>query len=130
MRLVEQHVINRDDPRWQKIDEAAFASKNLYNAANYIIRQAFIFEHIYLDNVKVFHLIKHTSAYKTLPAKVSNLVLDQLHKNWKSYFASVKAYKEDPSKFLGHPTACQSTRTSRKGEIFSSTISKRLAKKS
>jgi putative transposase len=103
MRLVEQHVINRDDPRWRKIDEAAFASKNLYNAANYIVRQAFIFEHLYLDNVKIFHLIKHTLAYKALPAKVSNLVLDQLHKNWKSYFAAVKAYNEDPSKFLGHP---------------------------
>ena len=103
MQLVEQHVIKRDDARWQKIDNAAFASKNLYNAANYIVRQAFIGEHVYLDNVKVFHLIKHTSAYKALPAKVSNLVLDQLHKNWKSYFAAVKAYNEDPAKFVGHP---------------------------
>ena len=103
MQLVEQHVIKRGDPRWQKIDEAAFASKNLYNAANYIVRQSFIFDHIYLDNVKVFHLIKHTPAYKALPAKVSNDILRQLHKNWKSYFAAVKAYNEDPSKFLGHP---------------------------
>ena len=103
MRLAEQHVIPRNDPWWQKIDQAAFASKNLYNAANYLVRQAFIFEHIYLDNVKVFHLIKQTAEYKALPAKVSNLVLDQLHKNWKSYFAAVKAYKEDPSRFLGHP---------------------------
>ena len=103
MQLVEQHVIKRGDPRWQKIDEAAFASKNLYNAANYIVRQAFIFDHIYLDNVKVFHLIKHTPAYKALPAKVSNDILRQLHKNWKSYFAAIKAYDEDPSKFLGHP---------------------------
>jgi putative transposase len=103
MQLVEQHVIKREDPRWQKIDEAAFASKNLYNAANYMVRQAFIFERVYLDNVKVFHLIKHTPVYKALPAKVSNLVLDQLHKNWKSYFAAVKAYHEDPSRFLGHP---------------------------
>ena len=102
MQLVEQHVIKRGDPRWRKIDEAAFASKNLYNAANYMVRQSFIFDHIYLDNVKVFHLIKHTPAYKSLPAKVSNDILRQLHKNWKSYFAAVKAYNEDPSKFLGH----------------------------
>ena len=103
MQLVEQHVIKRDDPRWQKIDEAAFASKNLYNAANYLVRQAFIFKHAYLDNMKVFHLIKHTPAYKALPAKVSNDILRQLHKNWKSYFAVVKAYNEDPSQFLGYP---------------------------
>ena len=37
MQLVEQHVIDRHDPRYAVIDEAAFASKNLYNAANYEI---------------------------------------------------------------------------------------------
>jgi hypothetical protein len=34
MQLVEQHVINRDDPRYRVIDEAAFKSKNLYNERN------------------------------------------------------------------------------------------------
>ena len=33
MQLVEQHVIERNDPRFALIDEAAFQSKNLYNAA-------------------------------------------------------------------------------------------------
>jgi len=32
MKLVEQHVIERNDPRFAAIDAAAFASKNLYNA--------------------------------------------------------------------------------------------------
>ena len=44
MQLVEQHVIDRKDPRYGVIDEAAFKSKNLYNAALYEIRQAFIHE--------------------------------------------------------------------------------------
>jgi hypothetical protein len=35
MQLVEQHVIDRKDPRFAVIDKAAFASKNLYNAALY-----------------------------------------------------------------------------------------------
>jgi hypothetical protein len=30
MQLVEQHVIDRGDPRYAVIDAAAFASKNLY----------------------------------------------------------------------------------------------------
>ena len=34
MQLVEQHVISKSDPRYAVIDAAAFASKNLYNAAN------------------------------------------------------------------------------------------------
>jgi putative transposase len=45
MQVVEQHVIARSDPRFAVIDAAAFAAKNLYNAPNYLVRQAFIFEH-------------------------------------------------------------------------------------
>src|SRR5262245_61217410 len=36
MQLVEHHLIDRHDPRWQAIDAAAFASKHLYNAALYL----------------------------------------------------------------------------------------------
>ena len=38
MQLVEQYVIDPSDPRYGAIDEAAFKSKNLYNAGNYDIR--------------------------------------------------------------------------------------------
>ena len=44
MHLVEQHRIDRHDPRWRAIDAAAFAAKNLYNSALYVTRQAFIHE--------------------------------------------------------------------------------------
>lgn len=40
---------------------------------------------------------------KTLPAKVSQQILLLLDKNRKSFFEALKAYKEDPSKFLGRP---------------------------
>jgi hypothetical protein len=33
MHLVEQHRLDRHDTRWQAIDAAPFASKNLDNAA-------------------------------------------------------------------------------------------------
>jgi len=39
MQLVEQHVIKPNSPHWQAIDDAAFAAKNLYNLANYTVRQ-------------------------------------------------------------------------------------------
>ena len=42
MHLVEQHIINQTDSRFVVIDAAAFAAKNLYNAANYRVRQSFI----------------------------------------------------------------------------------------
>jgi putative transposase len=42
VQLVEQHCIRKSDPRYSVIDEAAFKSKNVYNAALYEMRQAFI----------------------------------------------------------------------------------------
>lgn len=48
MHLVEQHVIPSGDSRFAPIDQAAFAAKNLYNAALYQVRQSFIFENRYI----------------------------------------------------------------------------------
>jgi putative transposase len=103
MRLVEQHVISPNDPRDKIIDVAAFASKNLYNAANYIVRQSFINNHIYLGYGEVYHHIKTHEAYRALPAKVANDVLRLLDKNWKSFFKAIKAWGLDPSQFVGRP---------------------------
>jgi putative transposase len=103
MQLVEQHVIRKADPRFAAIDQAAFASKKLYNAANYIVRQAFIHEGVYLGFVEVFHHIKGHEAYCALPRKVSNDVLRQLDRDWRGFFAALAAWQADPSKFLGRP---------------------------
>jgi putative transposase len=103
MQLVEQHVIRKTDPRFAAIDQAAFASKNLYNAANYIVRQAYIQEGVYLNYAAVFHRIKDHEAYCAMPRKVSNNVLRLLDKNWKSFFRARDAWEEDPSRFLGRP---------------------------
>ena len=62
MTRVEQHVIEQSHPQFRAIDEMALASKNLWNLANYQVRQSFIFQHTYLDNTAIFHLIKHTDA--------------------------------------------------------------------
>jgi hypothetical protein len=103
MHLVEQHVINKPDPRFASIDRAAFASKNLYNAALYEQRQAFIFRGEYIGYEQLYHRMKGHEAYQALPRKVSQQVLKQVDKAWKSYFAACAAWEEDPSKFLGHP---------------------------
>jgi putative transposase len=103
MQLVEQNVIGKTDPRFAAIDAAAFASKNLYNAANYMVRQCFIHEGIYLTYAEVFHRIKDHEAYSALPRKVSNDVLRQLDRDWRGFFAALAAWQADPSKFLGRP---------------------------
>ena len=103
MQLVERHKINPYHRFWQQIDELCFLSKNLYNYANYQIRQSFIFNKVYLGYNQLYHLIKNASDYKALPAKVSQQVLRLLDKNWKSFFTALKAYKVNPNKFQGRP---------------------------
>ncbi|MGI9058523.1 MAG: RNA-guided endonuclease InsQ/TnpB family protein [Ktedonobacteraceae bacterium] len=103
MQLVEQHVIDKNDPRYSIIDAAAFKSKNLYNAALYEIRQAFIHEGKYLNYHEMQRRMQSHEAYKALPAKVSQQTLLVLDRNWKSFFEACDSYQEDPSKFLGRP---------------------------
>lgn len=103
MQLVEQHCINKNDVRYAVIDVAAFASKNLYNAANYLVRQSFLHDRIYKGYATVYHEVKSHESYQALPAKVANDVLRLLEKNWKSFFKAMQAYKQDPSQFVGPP---------------------------
>src|SRR6266568_3823006 len=103
MQLVEQHIIGSNDPRYRVIDEAAFKSKNLYNAANYEIRQAFIHQGIYLSYEEMDKRMQSHEAYNALPAKVSQHVLKQLAAAWKAFREAKAAYEEDPSPFTGRP---------------------------
>jgi putative transposase len=103
MQLVERHVIKRADVRYSAIDAAAFASKNLYNAANFLVRQSFIREGIYLNYHEMDRRMHGHEAYRALPAKVAQWALRMLDKNWQSYFAALAAWQEDPSRFLSRP---------------------------
>ena len=103
MRRVEQQVIEQSHPHYRAIDAMAFASKNLWNLANYETRQAFIFQNRYLASAALYPTVKHTDAYRALPAKVANQVLLQLDQAWRSFFEANEAYQADPSQFTGRP---------------------------
>ena len=103
MQVVELHLIRKSDPRFDAIDRAAFASKNLYNQATYQMRQAFIHEGKYLPYAEIFHRVKHLECYQALPRKVANSILILIDKNWKSFRKSLKEWKKHPEKFTGKP---------------------------
>ncbi|WP_293282403.1 transposase, partial [Microcoleus sp. PH2017_36_ELK_O_B] len=103
MQLTERHIIKSKERRFVQIDELAFKSKNLYNAANYVLRQSFIYGWGYVNYNEMNRLMKSHAAYKAMPAKVSQQILMLLDKNWKSFFEALKAYKKDASKFTGRP---------------------------
>jgi hypothetical protein len=116
-------------PPFAPIDAAAFKAKNLYNAALYLVRQAFIFENRYLGYEDMYHQMKGHDAYRALPTKVAQQVLRLLDKNWQSYFAACEAYREDPSKFRTHqaaPLQTQARRAVRPGLHHASAFPTRL----
>ncbi|MGK7877130.1 MAG: RNA-guided endonuclease InsQ/TnpB family protein [Xenococcaceae cyanobacterium] len=104
LKLVERHVIKKDNPMWSEIDQLAFKSKNLYNQANYRIRQSFIFEKKYLNYNAIEKQLKTEECYRALPAKVSQQILLALHRNWVSFFEAMKGWRENPDKFKGRPS--------------------------
>jgi putative transposase len=103
MLLVEQHCIEKRDPRYRVIDEAAFASKNLYNAALYEMRQAFFNEGTYLKYEEIQRRMQPHEAYKALPAKANQQILMLLANNWESFKEAKKVHEQDPSRFTGRP---------------------------
>jgi len=103
MQLAERHIIKSTENRFVEIDDLAFKSKNLYNAANYVIRQSFVYGWGYINYNEMNRLMKYHQVYKELPAKVSQQILMILDKNWKSFFEAIKAYKIEPTKFTDRP---------------------------
>ena len=100
---VEKHVINKNHTMYSICDELCFQAKNVYNYANYVMRQEFInIGKIIKYNDLTFQL-KHSDPFKELGSNSSQHVLKMLCKSWKSFLISIKDYSKNPSKYLGRP---------------------------
>ena len=117
---VEQHRIkkskknNKDDKLFKIIDDLCWKSKNLYNYGNYIIRQDFIEtskqkeqglieDAHWIQYNELFQLCKESDCYKCIGSNVGQATLRKLDKNWRSFFAAIKDYSKNQSKYLGRP---------------------------
>ena len=82
-------------------------AKNIYNHGNYLIRQKFIKEDIWLRYIELEQLVKNDLEYPDYwdwdLANSSQQVLRQLDKNWKSFFSAIKDWKKHPDKYTGRP---------------------------
>lgn len=107
MNRVEKHIIRSNNKYYKMLDEYCFKSKNLYNYANYIIRQEFINNGNWIRYNELDKIVKNKENnydYKNMPLGSSaQQCLKLLDKNWKSFFASIKDYNKNPSKYLGRP---------------------------
>lgn len=80
-----------------------YHSKNLYNYANYIIRQEFINNKKYIQYMDMNRDLKSTIEYKNCMSQPANCVLRLLDKNWKSFFVAIKDWNKNKDKYLGIP---------------------------
>jgi putative transposase len=103
LQLVEQHRIDRNDPRWANIDAACFLSKNLYNAALYRLRQHFFATGKRLSYSVLAHAMLTDPDYCALPRKVSQWVLRQACGDWTNFWKAHRAYGQHPERFSGRP---------------------------
>lgn len=104
---VEKHIVKNSHTHFNLINEFCFMSKNLYNFANYHIRQEFIKNKKYLNYNEIDKQVKikgNDFDYRNMPtAQSAQQTLKLLDKNWKSFFASSKDYKKSPEKYTGRP---------------------------
>lgn len=107
VQRVEKHNIKPTHPYYSMLDEFCFKSKNLYNFANYQIRQKFCETGEFINYNTMDKLLKQKDMefdYRNMPtAQSAQQCLRLLEKNWKSFFASIKGYKKNPSKYTGRP---------------------------
>ena len=104
---VEQHIIRRTNKYYKFLDELCFKSKNLYNHANYVLRNEFISNHKIIDYQTLDSILKKDSKYPDYydqpTAQCSQQVLRILSTNWKSFFKAIKDWKANKSKYSGRP---------------------------
>lgn len=107
MMLTERHRIRPSHPQFKLLWNCCKLAKNLYNHANYIIRQRFINDNYWVRYVELDKLLKVDVTYpdyKNMPtAQSAQQLLRGLDKNWKSFFAAIKDWKQHPDKYSGRP---------------------------
>ena len=100
---VEQQIIRKNNPIYDVVDQYCFYSKNVYNQANYIIRQEFINNNNKLSAYDVQKLMQSMDCYKECGSQSAQKTIQLVDKMWKSYFKAIKDWKKNPSKYLGMP---------------------------
>lgn len=107
MTRVEQHVIKPKSEYYTMLLDFCHLSKNLYNHANYIIRNEFVKNNNWIRYNDLDKILKSDSEYpdyKDMPtAQSAQQTLKLIDKNWKAFFKSIKDFKNNKGKYLGKP---------------------------
>lgn len=100
---VEQQFIKKNHPLYKIVDKHCLYSKNVYNQANYLIRQSFTKENKVLSAFEVQKLMQDMDCYKECGSQAAQKTIQLVGKMWKSFFKANKDYQKHPEKYLGRP---------------------------
>lgn len=103
----ERHVLKPSDPYYSLIRGFCKVSKDLYNHGNYLVRQKFIKEGLWLRYGSLDKTLRADTEYpdyKAMPtAQSAQQTLRMLDAVWKSFFVAIKDWKKNKKKYLGRP---------------------------
>jgi putative transposase len=99
MKLTEQIQLKKSI----ELSGLCHSAKDLYNIANYLVRQAFFRENRWICYYELNTLLKSSNPYQVLPSQTSQQILRILDQNWKSFFNACREYRAHPEKFQGCP---------------------------
>ena len=107
IQQVEKHIIKKSHPHYSMFCEYTHLAKNLYNHANFLVRNEFVNTGKWLryqDLDKILRQDVDYPDYKNIPeAQSAQQTLRLLDRNWKSFFNSVKDWSRNKDKYKGKP---------------------------
>ncbi len=107
IQQVEKHVIKKSHPYYDMFCEYTHLAKNLYNHANYLVRNEFAETGKWLRYQTLDKLLKEDLEfpdYRNMPtAQSAQQILRLLDSIWKSFFNSIKDWSKNKDKYSGKP---------------------------
>lgn len=107
VQRVEKHLIKQNNAYYPMFCDFAHKAKNLYNHANFLVRNEFIKNNKWLRYNELDKMLKADlkfDDYKQMPtAQSAQQTLRLLDGNWKSFFKTIKDCSKNKDKYLGRP---------------------------
>ena len=107
IQQVEKHVIKKSHSYYSMFCDYTHLAKNLYNHANFLVRNEFTSTGKWLRNDELDKLLKHDVTHpdyaNMMAAQSAQQTLRLLDNDWKSFFKSIKDWFKNKNKYTGRP---------------------------
>lgn len=107
IQQVEKHIIKKSHPCYSMFCEYTYLAKNLYNHANFLVRNEFVNTGKWLRYQELDKILRQDVDYpdyaNMMAAQSAQQTLRLLDNNWKSFFKSIKDWSKNKDKYSGRP---------------------------